>query len=710
MSDNTFGLTMIVKNGASAIKETLIAIRDHIDYYTILDTGSTDNTIQIIKEVMGDRPGVIYEEPFVGFDVSRNRCLELHGTKTKWITMLDDTYILSDIPNLKKQFTNSGNYDSFALNIVTKNSYEESIYSSIRVWRTDMGIKYKYRIHEIPVCKKTKLLDSKICYITDNVDTKMRLRSERRREYDIKMLMLHYKEDPKDERILSYLGKYFMNENEYEKSMFYFQKVLENVKDTTAYESALFSAKVCIEYKNSKLEEILKYLFMALKINPNRAETYYYAAIAYFNNGDIRKAIDMINKAIDIPFPVTLESIDKRIYDINIPYIYCFFNIILGYKEKARRILKEKIKMFPRENNFKNLLYSIEGPETFSVTKFNEKHLVFNSGEDESFWKPGTEITEDFEYVSKMFEYAKLFSQRGYAVTFFGKFIKGDENIEGTYDLIDCLDQSKYAEYIQKHFIDVLIVNNHTNNLSFYDNIQKVFLWSTGNFKGDILTVHPYKFAGLISDSRFFIEKMISVNKIPIEKTILTNYPLNVSKIDNIKSEGKIPGRFVYSGTFNQKVDYVLEIYDKLKQQYPEISLVLLATNCPPEIIEKCNRMNDVSIKEKTETTIIQEYKSAEFWIDPMIAKIPTQNESIIAQYCGCFCITNGVSPYQDIIGNRGAIWKDYITSKNIDEFTKYISSIMKNDTLISNIQMKAFNWSKKQTLDLVIDTIVSKF
>ena len=43
-------LCMIVKNSGEVLRKCLKENRDWIDYWTILDTGSTDNTIDIIKE------------------------------------------------------------------------------------------------------------------------------------------------------------------------------------------------------------------------------------------------------------------------------------------------------------------------------------------------------------------------------------------------------------------------------------------------------------------------------------------------------------------------------------------------------------------------------------------------------------------------------------------------------------------------------------
>ena len=68
-------LVMIVKNGSNPLKKTLLAIKDYIDHWTILDTGSTDGSQDFIREILRDIPGNLYEEPFVDFEDSLSKGL-----------------------------------------------------------------------------------------------------------------------------------------------------------------------------------------------------------------------------------------------------------------------------------------------------------------------------------------------------------------------------------------------------------------------------------------------------------------------------------------------------------------------------------------------------------------------------------------------------------------------------------------------------------
>jgi hypothetical protein len=70
---------MIVKDEAASMAAVLDAALPFVDQCTILDTGSTDGTQDIVREVAArhGKPWQLFEEPFVDFAVSRNRVMEL---------------------------------------------------------------------------------------------------------------------------------------------------------------------------------------------------------------------------------------------------------------------------------------------------------------------------------------------------------------------------------------------------------------------------------------------------------------------------------------------------------------------------------------------------------------------------------------------------------------------------------------------------------
>ena len=77
---------MIVKNESKIITRLLDSVISIIDFYCICDTGSTDNTCEIITEYFKNKndeminekiiTGKIIHEPFINFEYNRNFALD----------------------------------------------------------------------------------------------------------------------------------------------------------------------------------------------------------------------------------------------------------------------------------------------------------------------------------------------------------------------------------------------------------------------------------------------------------------------------------------------------------------------------------------------------------------------------------------------------------------------------------------------------------
>ena len=95
-------LVMIVKNEAAGMAATLQSTYGHIDHYCILDTGSTDGTLDIVRSFFSALPAQVthdlFEEPFVDFSSTRNRALQLTGQRAEFVLMMngDDRLVGGD--------------------------------------------------------------------------------------------------------------------------------------------------------------------------------------------------------------------------------------------------------------------------------------------------------------------------------------------------------------------------------------------------------------------------------------------------------------------------------------------------------------------------------------------------------------------------------------------------------------------------------------
>ena len=91
-------LNMIVKNESRVIERLLRSVLPLIDTYCICDTGSTDNTVEIIKTFFDKASisGKIVEEPFRDFGYNRSyslsQCLDMENAD--YILLLDADMVL----------------------------------------------------------------------------------------------------------------------------------------------------------------------------------------------------------------------------------------------------------------------------------------------------------------------------------------------------------------------------------------------------------------------------------------------------------------------------------------------------------------------------------------------------------------------------------------------------------------------------------------
>jgi len=93
-------LNMIVKNEGPVIARCLASARP-IDYWMIIDTGSTDSTQVRIRTVMADLPGELHERPWRDLAHNRTEALNLARPRGDYILIIDADDVLGFEPNFE---------------------------------------------------------------------------------------------------------------------------------------------------------------------------------------------------------------------------------------------------------------------------------------------------------------------------------------------------------------------------------------------------------------------------------------------------------------------------------------------------------------------------------------------------------------------------------------------------------------------------------
>ena len=147
-------LVMIVKNEEDRIKVSLESVKGIADNFVIMDTGSEDGTVDIIKNYCNDNkiPLHLMEKTFpqpFHYANARNVVLDYADDKGDYLILLDCNDELKDGKNLR-MFIDNYNGDASAFHICQQwwNGLSSDKYYNSRLVKSKKGWRYKGAIHE----------------------------------------------------------------------------------------------------------------------------------------------------------------------------------------------------------------------------------------------------------------------------------------------------------------------------------------------------------------------------------------------------------------------------------------------------------------------------------------------------------------------------------------------------------------------------------
>lgn len=323
--DNLIHLCIMVKNGGEGFAEILEKNMPFIDRWTILDTGSTDCTVDIIKRVLvGKKKGKLYQEPFLNFRDSRNRLLDLAGEFCTYTLMLDDTYYIHyDIRCFLQ--TIRGDQYGRSYSIMIKSN--DSEYYSNRIIKTCWKLRYIYKLHEViqDYNNINIVIPPEHARIMDIRSDCMEERTRVRKEYDLRILMDMLEEEPQVSRHLYYIAQTYSCMKNYEKAAEYFLKRAINPVEgfkQEIYDSYFECARLYNFQLGKSWSECEALYLKAHAIDPSRNDALYFLGIHYFLEGNESKkeAFDYFIKAFDLGYPVHCQfSLKPTLYYYFLP-------------------------------------------------------------------------------------------------------------------------------------------------------------------------------------------------------------------------------------------------------------------------------------------------------------------------------------------------------------------------------------------------------
>ena len=452
-------LNMIVKNESKIIKRLLDSVICIVDTYCICDTGSTDNTPDIIKKYFQDKKiqGKIIHEPFRDFGYNRSFALKAcNDVLAEYILLLDADMVFwkkTDI-SLKKVLKDTNN-DAYYIFQGTDTYY----YKNIRIVRNNHGFEYWGVTHEyIKHPKNTSIhqLEKPIVFIKDIGDGGAKTDKFLR---DIRLLEKGLEELPNNDRYLFYLANSYKDANQFEKAIETFQKRIDVGGWIEEIWHSYYSMGKCWKRLGNMNNAIISWM-NGFQAYPNRIENLFEIIEHYRYEGKnqlsyffycladrMRKEHpereylfmqkDIYDYRLDyelsiIGYYVNLDKHDLKLVSMKVitnPYVpdNTITNIFSNYKFYTEKVIEYDTKL-SKQNNFNNILETIsieflrEHPgfysstPSFTFTKENSmilniRFVNYHINEKGGYENPGTihtiNLLVELEYCSVSSEWKK---------------------------------------------------------------------------------------------------------------------------------------------------------------------------------------------------------------------------------------------------------------------------------------------------------------
>lgn len=309
---------MIVCNEGRIIRRLLDSIQNIVAEYVIVDTGSTDDTVEQIKK--HPLPGVVLHHPFVNFGVSRTYALEQARTHSKcqYLLLMD-----ADMEMQIHQFPSSLTADAYYITQKTSGA----TYQNIRLLKKTLEASCVGSTHEcyqLPPGAVVDIIPFHAVAILEHPDGGCK---SEKFERDYRLLQEDRRQQPANPRTTFYLAQTCFDLGKYEEAIEYYEKRISQGGWEQEIHYSTF--RIGLAYLALKNAELAETWMQRAHIYGNRAEPFYYFCKALREEGDHCLAYYYLLQATLVPKPLPQDClfIEDKVYD----YLLDFERCVLWY-------------------------------------------------------------------------------------------------------------------------------------------------------------------------------------------------------------------------------------------------------------------------------------------------------------------------------------------------------------------------------------------
>ena len=349
----------MVKNEENNLSRSLESVKPAVDEIIVIDTGSTDRTIEIAESY----DARIIQTPWKD-DFSTPRNMAIEAATGDWIIFLDaDEYFAS--PNkVRSAITKLADNTTIIIPRIDIDEDQDRELNhdwSMRIFRNVDYLRYRGLIHE----HLTNIKDGKMPYIFGNSDltiyhtgySSSKIKQKLQRNLEL---------IEQEEKTIGHrpqhditLADCYMGLGDYEKVIHYVKKALNSsTKELTGRGRLYRNLMNAMRNLNQSDEEVLKVIEEAIKILPQLPEFYAERAITLCDLNRLGEAYDSFKKSLEIWENMSSNTYENSYYPRIRDVVYAQLSELerlKGNLKEAKRNIAEAIKIAPHNQMYQNL-------------------------------------------------------------------------------------------------------------------------------------------------------------------------------------------------------------------------------------------------------------------------------------------------------------------------------------------------------------------
>jgi glycosyltransferase involved in cell wall biosynthesis len=351
--DPKIGLCMIVKNESHIIHEALECTLPLIDTFCITDTGSTDNTVELIYEFYRKKqvPGVVCHDTWRDFGSNRTAALKNCDGKMDYILVIDADDLITFPADGKRQLLDLLRKET-PNNAIIQIRQSDLKYNRAQIFKANDGWLYRGVLHEYPTNDRP---NNRVLNLPNTFWMESRRLGDRNKvgdkmQRDIQVLLKGIENEPDNERYVFYLAQSYRDAGDVYNALKYYKK--RYVMDRWIEEKWFSAYQVGMCHKQvGNIPSFEKWMNIAYTLRPSRAEPLYHLSRVFRERGEHYKAYHYIELGRNIP-----ESTDSLFvetyayrggfdYEASIVEFYINSARDAGLRSSIRYLLKQDMHM-----------------------------------------------------------------------------------------------------------------------------------------------------------------------------------------------------------------------------------------------------------------------------------------------------------------------------------------------------------------------------